>query len=102
LFAEIYQQKISGMAVGRDLQGRHNNVVSVIGDGAMTTGQAYEAMKNAGYLDSNLIVVLNDNKQVSLLQPWMAQLFLWVLSAAPLANCSPTNNSASLEKLQMV
>jgi 1-deoxy-D-xylulose-5-phosphate synthase len=60
------------MAVGRDLQGRHNNVVSVIGDGAMTTGQAYEAMKNAGYLDSNLIVVLNDNKQVSLLQPWMA------------------------------
>jgi 1-deoxy-D-xylulose-5-phosphate synthase len=60
------------MAVGRDLQGRHNNVVSVIGDGAMTTGQAYEAMKYAGYLDSNLIVVLNDNKQVSLLQPWMA------------------------------
>ncbi|KAH8956930.1 hypothetical protein BDL97_07G067600 [Sphagnum fallax] len=55
-----------GMAVGRDLQGRHNNVVSVIGDGAMTAGQAYEAMNNAGYLDSNLIVVLNDNKQVSL------------------------------------
>jgi 1-deoxy-D-xylulose-5-phosphate synthase len=54
------------MAVGRDLQGRHNNVVSVIGDGAMTAGQAYEAMNNAGYLDSNLIVVLNDNKQVSL------------------------------------
>ncbi|KAK6923850.1 Deoxyxylulose-5-phosphate synthase [Dillenia turbinata] len=55
-----------GMAVGRDLLGKTNNVISVIGDGAMTAGQAYEAMNNAGFLDSNLIVVLNDNKQVSL------------------------------------
>ncbi|KAE8010497.1 hypothetical protein FH972_006865 [Carpinus fangiana] len=55
-----------GMAVGRDLLGKKNNVISVIGDGAMTAGQAYEAMNNAGYLDANLIVVLNDNKQVSL------------------------------------
>ncbi|KAI6699478.1 hypothetical protein NL676_013802 [Syzygium grande] len=55
-----------GMAVGRDLLGKNNNVISVIGDGAMTAGQAYEAMNNAGFLDSNLIVVLNDNKQVSL------------------------------------
>ncbi|KAK6125841.1 hypothetical protein DH2020_040409 [Rehmannia glutinosa] len=55
-----------GMAVARDLLGNKNNVVSVIGDGAMTAGQAYEAMNNAGFLDSNLIVVLNDNKQVSL------------------------------------
>nr|GMD79643.1 probable 1-deoxy-D-xylulose-5-phosphate synthase, chloroplastic [Ipomoea batatas] len=55
-----------GMAVGRDLKGRNNNVVAVIGDGAMTAGQAYEAMNNAGYLDSNMIIILNDNKQVSL------------------------------------
>ncbi|KAL0367899.1 UNVERIFIED_CONTAM: putative 1-deoxy-D-xylulose-5-phosphate synthase 2, chloroplastic [Sesamum calycinum] len=55
-----------GMAVARDLLGKKNNVVSVIGDGAMTAGQAYEAMNNAGFLDTNLIVVLNDNKQVSL------------------------------------
>ncbi|KAJ0506394.1 putative 1-deoxy-D-xylulose-5-phosphate synthase [Helianthus annuus] len=55
-----------GMAVGRDLLGKNNNVISVIGDGAMTAGQAYEAMNNAGFLDANLIVVLNDNKQVSL------------------------------------
>ena len=54
------------MAVGRDLKGRKNNVVAVIGDGAMTAGQAYEAMNNAGYLDSDMIVILNDNKQVSL------------------------------------
>ncbi|XP_044487189.1 probable 1-deoxy-D-xylulose-5-phosphate synthase, chloroplastic isoform X1 [Mangifera indica] len=55
-----------GMAVGRDLKGRKNNVVAVIGDGAMTGGQAYEAMNNAGYLDSDMIVILNDNRQVSL------------------------------------
>ncbi|KAK4490407.1 hypothetical protein RD792_001084 [Penstemon davidsonii] len=55
-----------GMAVARDLLGKNNSVVSVIGDGAMTAGQAYEAMNNAGFLDSNLIVILNDNKQVSL------------------------------------
>nr|AAT97962.1 putative 1-deoxy-D-xylulose 5-phosphate synthase 2 [Solanum habrochaites] len=55
-----------GMAVARDLLGNNNHVISVIGDGAMTAGQAYEAMNNAGFLDSNLIVILNDNKQVSL------------------------------------
>ncbi|KAI9391191.1 hypothetical protein POPTR_007G058500v4 [Populus trichocarpa] len=55
-----------GMAVARDLLGKSNHVISVIGDGAMTAGQAYEAMNNAGFLDSNLIVILNDNKQVSL------------------------------------
>ena len=55
-----------GMAVARDLLGKANNVISVIGDGAMTAGQAYEAMNNAGYLDTNMIVILNDNKQVSL------------------------------------
>ncbi|KAF3452830.1 hypothetical protein FNV43_RR03263 [Rhamnella rubrinervis] len=55
-----------GMAVARDLKGKNNHVVAVIGDGAMTAGQAYEAMNNAGYLESNLIIILNDNKQVSL------------------------------------
>ncbi|KAK8957594.1 hypothetical protein KSP39_PZI000167 [Platanthera zijinensis] len=55
-----------GMAVARDLLGKKNHVISVIGDGAMTAGQAYEAMNNSGFLDSNLIIVLNDNRQVSL------------------------------------
>lgn len=55
-----------GMAVGRDLKEKKNKVIAVIGDGAMTAGQAYEAMNNAGYLDSDMIVILNDNKQVSL------------------------------------
>ncbi|KAK7386707.1 hypothetical protein VNO78_27042 [Psophocarpus tetragonolobus] len=55
-----------GMAVARDLLGKKNSIISVIGDGALTAGQAYEAMNNAGFLDTNMIVVLNDNKQVSL------------------------------------
>jgi len=50
-----------GMAVARDLSGETNNVVAVIGDGAMSAGMAYEAMNNAGAMDSRLIVVLNDN-----------------------------------------
>ena len=50
-----------GMAVARDLQGRRNHVVSVIGDGAMSAGMAYEALNNAGALDARLIVILNDN-----------------------------------------
>ncbi len=50
-----------GMAVARDLAGRDNHVVCVIGDGAMSAGMAYEAMNNAGARNSRLIVVLNDN-----------------------------------------
>ncbi len=50
-----------GMAVARDLDGKTNNVIAVIGDGAMSAGMAYEAMNNAGAMDSRLIVVLNDN-----------------------------------------
>ncbi len=50
-----------GMAVARDLLGRDNRVVCVIGDGAMSAGMAYEAMNNAGSMDSRLIVILNDN-----------------------------------------
>lgn len=56
------------MAVGRDLKGKKNNVIAVIGDGAMTAGQAYEAMNNAGYLDLHMIVILHDNKQYLCLQ----------------------------------
>ncbi|MCW2573886.1 MAG: 1-deoxy-D-xylulose-5-phosphate synthase, partial [Frankiales bacterium] len=50
-----------GMAVARDLSNGSNNVVAVIGDGAMSAGMAYEAMNNAGAMHSRLIVILNDN-----------------------------------------
>ncbi|WP_054309037.1 1-deoxy-D-xylulose-5-phosphate synthase [Mesorhizobium sp. 1M-11] len=50
-----------GMAVARDLSGGKNNVIAVIGDGAMSAGMAFEALNNAGALDARLIVILNDN-----------------------------------------
>ncbi len=50
-----------GFAVGRDFLGKDNNVICVIGDGAMSAGMAYEAMNNAGAMNSRLIVILNDN-----------------------------------------
>ncbi|WP_274425480.1 1-deoxy-D-xylulose-5-phosphate synthase [Chelativorans sp. YIM 93263] len=50
-----------GMAVARDLSGKRRHVISVIGDGAMSAGMAYEALNNAGALDARMIVILNDN-----------------------------------------
>ena len=50
-----------GMAVAKKLSNNNNNVIAVIGDGAMSAGMAYEAMNNAGALKSKIIVVLNDN-----------------------------------------
>jgi 1-deoxy-D-xylulose-5-phosphate synthase len=51
-----------GMAVARDLQNESNKVVAVIGDGSMTAGQAYEGLNQAGDLDRDMVVVLNDNE----------------------------------------
>jgi len=50
-----------GMAVARDLSGKNNEVIAVIGDGAMSAGMAFEALNNAGSLGTRLIVILNDN-----------------------------------------
>ncbi len=50
-----------GMGVARDLSGDSNDVIAVIGDGAMSAGMAYEAMNNAGSMNTRLIVILNDN-----------------------------------------
>lgn len=51
-----------GIAQGRDILGEDYNVVSVIGDGALTGGMAYEALNNAARMKKNFIIVLNDNK----------------------------------------
>ena len=51
-----------GFAVSRDLLGRKNHVIAVIGDGAMTGGMAFEALNNAGAMKNKLIIVLNDNE----------------------------------------
>ena len=68
-----------GMAVARDLRQQSHNVVCVIGDGAMSAGMAYEAMNNAGAMDSRLIVILNDNNMsiappVGALSAYLARL----------------------------
>ena len=57
-----------GMAVARDLKGGGNNVVAVIGDGAMSAGMVFEAMNHAGSQQSRMIIILNDN-DMSIAQP---------------------------------
>lgn len=68
-----------GMAVARDLQGEDYEVISVIGDGSMTGGMAYEALNNSGMLHKKMIVVLNDNemsisKNVGAMSEYLYQL----------------------------
>lgn len=50
-----------GMALGRDLRGENYHVISIIGDGALTGGMAYEALNNAARINKNFIIILNDN-----------------------------------------
>ena len=50
-----------GMALGRDLRGEDYHVISIIGDGALTGGMAYEALNNAARINKNFIIILNDN-----------------------------------------
>ncbi|MDI6870033.1 MAG: 1-deoxy-D-xylulose-5-phosphate synthase [Bacillota bacterium] len=51
-----------GLAIARDLAGRNNQVVAVVGDGAMTAGMAFEALNQIGHLKKHIICVLNDNE----------------------------------------
>ncbi|MBR2082271.1 MAG: 1-deoxy-D-xylulose-5-phosphate synthase [Elusimicrobiaceae bacterium] len=51
-----------GLAKARDLQGQKHNVIAVIGDGSLSGGEALEGLDNAAELDSNLIIVVNDNE----------------------------------------
>ena len=51
-----------GMALARDAKGEKNQVIAVIGDGALTGGESFEALNNAGDLGTKLIVILNDNE----------------------------------------
>lgn len=52
-----------GMAIARDLKGEDYNVIAVLGDGAFTGGEVFEALNQAGALHKNLIVILNDNER---------------------------------------
>lgn len=50
-----------GLAKGRDLQGRMHNVIVLVGDGALSGGEAFEGLNNAAALESNIIIIINDN-----------------------------------------
>ncbi|MBR2216667.1 MAG: 1-deoxy-D-xylulose-5-phosphate synthase [Selenomonadaceae bacterium] len=70
-----------GLAIARDLRGEKSHVVAVIGDGALTGGEAFEALNHAGDLGKNLVVVLNDNamsidKNVGALSEYLSQVRL--------------------------
>jgi 1-deoxy-D-xylulose-5-phosphate synthase len=75
-----------GMAVARDLNGRDETVVAVLGDGALTGGLAYEALNNAGQLPSNFIVILNDNEMSIAPNVGAVSSYLSVLRSKPLIN----------------
>ena len=51
-----------GMAIARDIQNEKHSIISIIGDGGMTAGMSYEAMCHAGYLKTDMLVILNDNE----------------------------------------
>ena len=87
-----------GMAVARDLSGGKNNVIAVIGDGSMSAGMAYEAMNNAGAMNSRLIVILNDN-DMSIAPPVgaMSPICPGSTPARPTARCArPPSRSTSI------
>jgi len=69
-----------GMALGAKLKGENRSTVAIIGDGAMSAGQAFEALNNAGVADANMLVILNDNDMsisppVGALNKYLARLF---------------------------
>ena len=51
-----------GLAKGRDVQGANENIIAIIGDGSLSGGEAYEGLNNAAELNSNFIVLVNDNE----------------------------------------
>jgi 1-deoxy-D-xylulose-5-phosphate synthase len=77
-----------GMARARDLNGGTETVVAIIGDGALTGGLAYEAINNAGELDTNFIVILNDNEMSIAPNVGAIDKYLGTLRSKPLFNAA--------------
>jgi 1-deoxy-D-xylulose-5-phosphate synthase len=77
-----------GMVQARELAGRHETIVAIIGDGALTGGLAYEALNNAGQLKSNFIVILNDNEMSIAPNVGAIDKYLGVLRSKPLFNAA--------------
>ena len=75
-----------GMAVARDLNGEHNDVVAIVGDGAMTCGLSYEGLNNAGHSNRDIIVILNDNGMSIAPNVGAMSRYLSTLATNPLYN----------------
>ena len=86
-----------GMAYARDLAGRKETVVAVLGDGALTGGLAYEALNNAGQLKSNFIVILNDNEMSIAPNVGSIAAYLSVLRSKPFATFARRTAKGVLE-----
>jgi 1-deoxy-D-xylulose-5-phosphate synthase len=84
-----------GMAVANKLKGKANKAVAIIGDGSMTAGLAFEGLNNAGWLDSDLLVILNDNEMsISENVGAMSQYFSKILASRFYNTVKETANKA--------
>jgi 1-deoxy-D-xylulose-5-phosphate synthase len=88
-----------GMAQARDLMGGNETVVAVIGDGALTGGLAYEALNNAGALDSPFIVILNDNEMSIAPNVGSIAAYLSVLRTKPFAKLARKTGKMVLDRI---
>lgn len=88
-----------GMAIARDLAGRDETIVAILGDGALTGGLAYEAINNAGQLGTNFIVILNDNEMSIAPNVGSIASYLSVLRSKPLANAARERAKDVLHRL---
>ena len=92
-----------GFAVARDMSGKKNEVIAVIGDGAMSAGMAYEALNNAAALKTKIIVVLNDN-EMSIAPPVgaMSKYLSKLISSKPFLNARSLIKSILPAKLENI
>ena len=91
-----------GLAHARQIAGEDNYVVSVIGDGALTGGMAYEALNNASHLNSNFIIVLNDNDMSISQNVGGVSRYLGSLRTDPTYNTLKEDVSNTLSKIPKV
>lgn len=90
-----------GMALARDLGGRKETVVAVLGDGALTGGLAYEALNNAGGLKSQFMVILNDNEMSIAPNVGSIASYLSVLRSKPFANFVRRTGKEMLKRIPL-
>jgi 1-deoxy-D-xylulose-5-phosphate synthase len=90
-----------GMALARDLMGGKENVVAVIGDGALTGGLAYEALNNAGGMRTPFVVILNDNEMSIAPNVGSIASYLSVLRTKPFANFVRRTGKMMLKRMPL-